>query len=209
METKLNSVETTGKTVEEAILMAVAQLGTRREKLDIEVLSEPETALFGIIKKKEAKIRATRKLDAAELAKEYLDTLFEKMGVDVQAAVTVKEEVLQAELTGENLGLLIGKRGETLDSIRYLLSLYIGKVYENKLKVIVDTEGYLAKREESLKRLAVSTAHKVKKTRRRIVLRPMNSYERRIIHAALQDDPYVKTVSEGEEPYRQVIVVLK
>ena len=209
METKLNSVETTGKTVEEAILMAVAQLGTRREKLDIEVLSEPETALFGIIKKKEAKIRATRKLDAAELAKEYLDTLFEKMGVDVQAGVTVKEEVLQAELTGENLGLLIGKRGETLDSIRYLLSLYIGKVYENKLKVIVDTEGYLAKREEALKRLAVSTAHKVKKTRRRIVLRPMNSYERRIIHAALQDDPYVKTVSEGEEPYRKVIVVLK
>ena len=135
--------------------------------------------------------------------------MFEKMGVDVQATVTVKEEVLQAELTGENLGLLIGKRGETLDSIRYLLSLYIGKVYENKLKVIVDTEGYLAKREESLKRLAVSTAHKVKKTRRRIVLRPMNSYERRIIHAALQDDPYVKTVSEGEEPYRKVIVVLK
>ena len=209
MNTNLTSVETTGKTVEEAILMAVAQLGTRRDKLEIEVLSEPETALFGIIKKKEARIRATKKMDAAETAKAYLEELFEKMGVEAGATVTVAEETINAELSGERLGVLIGKRGETLDAIRYLLSLHIGRLYENKYKIVVDTEGYLAKREESLQKLAISTAHKVKKTRRKMALRPMNSYERRIVHSALQDDPYVKTISEGEEPYRKVIVVLK
>ncbi|MBE5818301.1 MAG: protein jag [Clostridiales bacterium] len=205
----LNSVETTGKTIEEAILVAVAQLGKSRDKLDIEVLVEPETSLFGLIKKKEAKIRATVKLDLVEKSKEYLEKLFELMGVEAQAQVTLEDDVLHAELVGKKIGVLIGKRGETLDSVRYLLSLYIGKFTDQKIKVVLDSEGYLAKREQALQKLAVSIAHKVKKTRRRVVLEPMNSYERRIIHSALQDDPYVKTVSEGEEPFRKVIVVLK
>ena len=205
----LNSVETTGKTIEEAILVAVAQLGKSRDKLDIEVLVEPETSLFGLIQKKEAKIRATVKLDLVEKSKEYLEKLFELMGIEAQAEVTLEGEVLHAELIGKKIGVLIGKRGETLDSVRYLLSLYIGKFTDQKIKVVLDSEGYLAKREQALQKLAVSIAHKVKKTRRRVVLEPMNSYERRIIHSALQDDPYVKTVSEGEEPFRKVIVVLK
>ena len=205
----LNSVETTGKTIEEAILVAVAQLGKSRDKLDIEVLVEPETSLFGLIQKKEAKIRATVKLDLVEKSKEYLEKLFELMGVEAQAEVTLEGEVLRAELIGKKIGVLIGKRGETLDSVRYLLSLYVGKYTDQKIKVVLDSEGYLAKREQALQKLAVSIAHKVKKTRRRVVLEPMNSYERRIIHSTLQDDPYVKTVSEGEEPFRKVIVVLK
>ena len=205
----LNSVETTGKTIEEAILVAVAQLGKSRDKLDIEVLVEPETSLFGLRQKKEAKIRATIKLDLVEKSKEYLEKLFELMGVEAQAEVTLEGEVLRAELIGKKIGVLIGKRGETLDSVRYLISLYVGKYTDQKIKVVLDSEGYLAKREQALQKLAVSIAHKVKKTRRRVVLEPMNSYERRIIHSTLQDDPYVKTVSEGEEPFRKVIVVLK
>ena len=205
----LNSVETTGKTIEEAILVAVAQLGKSRDKLDIEVLVEPETSLFGLIQKKEAKIRATIKLDLVEKSKEYLEKLFELMGVEAQAEVTLEDDVLHVELIGKKIGVLIGKRGETLDSVRYLLSLYVGKYTDQKIKVVLDSEGYLAKREQALQKLAVSIAHKVKKTRRRVVLEPMNSYERRIIHSTLQDDPYVKTVSEGEEPFRKVIVVLK
>ena len=205
----LNSVETTGKTIEEAILVAVAQLGKSRDKLDIEVLVEPETSLFGLIQKKEAKIRATIKLDLVEKSKEYLEKLFELMGVEAQAEVTLEDDVLHVELIGKKIGVLIGKRGETLDSVRYLLSLYVGKYTDQKIKVVLDSEGYLAKREQALQKLAVSIAHKVKKTRRRVVLEPMNSYERRIIHSTLQDDPYVKTVSEGEEPFRNVIVVLK
>ncbi len=205
----LKSVETTGKTVEEAVLVAAAQLGVRKEKLDIEVLEQPEKSLFGLIQKKEAKIRATVKLDIVELAKKYLEDMFALMEVEAIADVTLAEGVLHAELVGNKIGVLIGKRGETLDSIRYLLSLYIGRYTEEKIKVVVDSEGYLAKREQSLQRLAISVAHKVKKTRRKVILEPMNSYERRIIHSALQDDPYVKTVSEGEEPYRKVIVVLK
>lgn len=205
----LKSVETTGKTVEEAVLVAAAQLGVRKEKLDIEILEQPEKSLFGLIQKKEARIRASVKLDIVELAKKYLDDMFALMEVDASAEVTMEDGALHAELVGNKVGVLIGKRGETLDSIRYLLSLYIGKYTEEKIKIVVDSEGYLAKREQSLQRLAVSVAHKVKKTRRKVILEPMNSYERRIIHSALQDDPYVKTVSEGEEPYRKVIVVLK
>ncbi len=205
----LNSVETTGKTVEEAILVAAAQLNTVKEKLDIEIIEQPEKSLFGLIQKKEAKIRATVKLDLVDISKQYLEDMFKLMGVEATADVVLEDTVLRAELSGKKVGVLIGKRGETLDSIRYLLSLYIGKFTDEKIKVVVDSEGYLEKREQSLQRLAVSIAHKVKKTRRKVILEPMNSYERRIIHSALQDDPYVKTVSEGEEPFRKVIVVLK
>ncbi len=205
----LNSVETTGKTVEEAILIAVAELGTKRDKLDIEIIEQPEKSLFGLIQKKDAKIRATVRIDLPEIAKEYLTKLFALMGVEADAEVTLRDDVLHAELVGKKIGVLIGKRGETLDSVRYLLSLYIGKFTEDKIKVVLDSEGYLAKREEALQKLAVSISHKVKKTRRKVILEPMNSYERRIIHATLQDDPYVKTLSEGEEPFRKVIVALK
>ena len=205
----LRSVETTGKTVEEAILVAVGQLGTQKEKLDIEVLEQPEKSLFGLIQKKEAKIRATVKLDIIDISKQYLSDLFKLMNVEADTEITLDEDELHVELIGKKIGVLIGKRGETLDSIRYLLSLHIGRFTDEKIRVVIDSEGYLAKREQALQKLAVSIAHKVKKTRRRVILEPMNSYERRIIHSTLQDDPYVKTVSEGEEPYRKVIVVLK
>ncbi len=205
----LRSVETTGKTVEEAILVAVGQLGTQKEKLDIEVLEQPEKSLFGLIQKKEAKIRATVKLDIIDISKQYLCDLFKLMNVEVDTEITLNNDELHVELIGKKIGVLIGKRGETLDSIRYLLSLHIGRFTDEKIRVVIDSEGYLAKREQALQKLAVSIAHKVKKTRRRVILEPMNSYERRIIHSTLQDDPYVKTVSEGEEPYRKVIVVLK
>ena len=204
----LKSVETVGKTVEEAILVATAELGTGRDKLDIEVLEQPEKGFLGI-KKKDAKIRATVKLDIADIAKQYLEDLFKLMDIEASVKAELNEGELHCELSGKKIGLLIGKRGETLDSIRYLLSIYIGKFTEEKIHVVIDSEGYLAKREEALQKLAVSIAHKVKKTHRRMSLEPMNSYERRIIHAALQDDPYVKTISEGEEPYRKVVVVLK
>lgn len=204
----LKSVETTGKTVEEAILVAVAELGKTRDKLDIEILDQPEKSLFGL-KKKDARIKATVKFDLIDAAKDYLKDLFELMGVEADCDIKLEGDELRCELIGSKLGVIIGKRGETLDSVRYLLSLYVGKFTDDKIRVVLDSEGYLAKREESLRKLAISIAHKVKKTRRRVSLEPMNSYERRIIHSALQDDMYVKTVSEGEEPYRRVTVVLK
>ena len=205
----LNSVETTGKTIEEAILVAVAQLGTKREKLDIEVLEQPEKSLFGLIQKKDARIRATIKIDLVEIANEYLTELFKLMGIEAEPQTVLEEDTLKVEIKGKKIGVLIGKRGETFDAVRYLLSLHMGKYMDDKIRVVIDSEGYLAKREQALEKLAVSIAHKVKKTRRGVMLEPMNSYERRIIHSALQNDPYVKTVSEGEEPFRKVIVVLK
>ncbi|MBE5816929.1 MAG: protein jag [Clostridiales bacterium] len=205
----LKSVETTGKTVEDAITAAVGQLGTRRDNLDIEVLEQGEKGFLGIIGSKEARIRATVKLKISDVAQNYVEGLIEKMGIKATVTSRLEDTLLIVELAGDNMGLIIGKHGETLDSIRYLLSLYVNRISETKLKVILNTEDYLRKREETLTRLADNLADKVVSTKKRVVIEPMNSYERKIIHTALQNDKYVTTHSEGNEPYRRVVIELK
>jgi len=205
----LKSVETTGKTVEDAITAAVGQLGTRRDNLDIEVLEQGEKGFLGIIGSKEARIRATVKLKISDVAQNYVEGLIEKMGIKATVTSRLEDTLLIVELAGDNMGLIIGKHGETLDSIRYLLSLYVNRISETKLKVILNTEDYLRKREETLTRLADNLADKVVSTKKRVVIEPMNSYERKTIHTALQNDKYVTTHSEGNEPYRRVVIELK
>ena len=205
----LKSVETTGKTVEDAITAAVGQLGTRRDNLDIEILDHGEKGFLGIIGSKEARIRATVKMKISDVAQSYVEGLIEKMGIKATVTSRLEDTLLIVELAGDNMGLIIGKHGETLDSIRYLLSLYVNRISETKLKVILNTEDYLRKREETLTRLADNLADKVVSTKKRVVIEPMNSYERKIIHTALQNDKYVTTHSEGNEPYRRVVIELK
>ncbi len=143
--------------------------------------------------------------------KEYLDDVFKAMKVDAKIEITFNKEYndLDIDLSGEEMGLLIGKRGATLDSIQYLTSLYTNKISDQYVRVKIDTEGYRARRKKTLEHLARNVARKVAKTRRPVYLEPMNPYERRIIHSALQNDRYVVTRSEGEEPYRKVVIVLK
>lgn len=206
----MRSVESSGKTIDEAILMAVAQLGVQRDNLEIEILEEPVKGLFGIIGARDARIRATVKKTPGEKAKEFLLEMLELMGIEAAAVdVSEKSNCINIEIKGSGMGLLIGYRGETLDAIQYLVSLYVNKQTEEYIRVIVDTENYRAKREETLKRLARRLAHKVAKTKKRVVLEPMNPYERRIIHSALQNNRFVKTYSEGEEPHRRVVIALK
>jgi spoIIIJ-associated protein len=133
------------------------------------------------------------------------------MKVDTKIEITFNKEYndLDIDLSGEEMGLLIGKRGATLDSIQYLTSLYTNKISDQYVRVKIDTEGYRARRKKTLEHLARNVARKVAKTRRPVYLEPMNPYERRIIHSALQNDRYVVTRSEGEEPYRKVVIVLK
>jgi spoIIIJ-associated protein len=132
------------------------------------------------------------------------------MGILAEIKIKENDDIVNINLIGPNMGLIIGHRGETLDSLQYLVSLVINKNNDGKYKkVILDTENYRLKREETLKRLATKIAYKVRKTNRAVKLEPMNPYERRIIHAALQNDSYVVTYSEGEEPYRKVVVDLK
>ena len=142
-------------------------------------------------------------------ARTFLGDLLGAMGVEAAISMTYEEGVLNIDLEGEDMGILIGKRGQTLDSIQYLTSLVVNKGKAAYVRVKIDTENYRERRKATLENLAKNMAFKVKKTRRPAYLEPMNPYERRIIHSALQDDPYVTTHSEGEEPLRKVVITLK
>ena len=131
------------------------------------------------------------------------------MTVVIDAKFDEKESTLDIELSGDEMGVLIGKRGQTLDSLQYLISLVVNKGTNEYIRVKVDTENYRQRRKETLENLAKNISYKVKRTKRPVSLEPMNPYERRIIHSALQNDRYVTTHSEGEEPYRRVVVTLK
>lgn len=147
--------------------------------------------------------------DDAKKAAAFLAGLTDRMGVPVSIELMETPEQLRMQMAGENMSLLIGRRGETLDALQYLTSLNINRGREEYLRVSIDTENYRAKREEALRKLAVRMAGRAKKSGRRVALEPMNPYERRILHSALQNDPEVTTHSEGEEPYRRVIITLK
>ena len=170
-------------------------------------LSEPRT-------EREPKIRQEVKMDEVvvqQKAREFLDQIFGTMGMEVSVETSVNREEgeMQVMLTGEDMGLLIGKRGQTLDSLQYLVSLVVNKETEGYLRVKLDTENYRERRKDTLETLARNISYKVKRTKRPVSLEPMNPYERRIIHSALQNDRYVVTRSEGEEPYRHVVISLK
>ena len=143
--------------------------------------------------------------------KAFLDSMFGAMSMEVNADITFDDEenTVNVDLTGDNMGVLIGKRGQTLDSIQYLTSLVINKNSEKYVRVKLDTENYRKRRKETLESLAKNIAYKVKRSRRPVSLEPMNPYERRIIHSALQADKFVSTRSEGEEPFRHVVVYLE
>ena len=199
------------KTVEDAITQASVALGVTSDKLEYEVLEKGSSGLLGIFGVKPAVIKARKKVTVLDEGREFLEKVFDKMNMDVTIDMKYNEEEksVSINLIGGDMGVLIGKRGQTLDSLQHLVSLVINKHSEDYLRVKLDTENYRERRKETLENLAKNIAYKVKRTRRPVSLEPMNPYERRIIHATLQDDRYVVTKSEGEEPFRHVIVLLK
>jgi spoIIIJ-associated protein len=203
-------IEIMGKTVEDAISNALTELNVTRDKIEVETIEEGSKGFLNLIGVKPAKIRVTLKKNSLDAAKTFLTEVLQSM--DMKAEVKIKEEnnEIRIDLIGANMGLLIGYRGETLDSLQYLVSLVVNKDHnEEYRRVILDTENYRAKREETLKRLASKIAYKVRVSGRVLKLEPMNPYERRIIHSTLQNDLYIYTFSEGDEPYRRVVVDLK
>ena len=140
--------------------------------------------------------------------KEFLDKVFKAMGMDVSVKVEQMGNDMDIELSGDEMGVLIGKRGQTLDSLQYLTSLVVNKGSSEYIRVKVDTENYRKRRKDTLENLAKNLAYKVKRTKRPVTLEPMNPYERRVIHSALQNDKYVSTHSEGDEPFRRVVITL-
>ena len=213
MDNNVEYVEISAKTVSDAITEACRKFGVTSDKLDYEVVEEGSSGFLGI-GSKPAVIKAgvkVEKLSVDGVAKKFLNDIFAAMNMEVVVNVCYNEtdNSMDIELSGEEMGILIGKRGQTLDSLQYLVSLVVNKEMEEYIRVKVDTENYRQRRKETLENLAKNIAYKVKKTRRPVSLEPMNPYERRIIHSTLQNDKYVTTHSEGDEPFRRVVVTLK
>ena len=208
----MEMITVTAKTVEDAITQASVQLGVSSDRLQYEVVEKGSAGVLGgLFGSRPAIIRAKKIETVDDKAVEFLNSVFDAMGisVDVETKLNEEEKELEVNLTGGEMGILIGKRGQTLDSLQYLVSLVVNKESEEYIHVKVDTENYRQRRKETLENLAKNIAYKVKRTKRSVSLEPMNPYERRIIHSALQNDKYVTTHSEGEEPFRRVVVTLK
>lgn len=207
----MTAVEKIGKTVEEAVALALAELNVNENRVDVEVIEVPSKGLFGLIGTKPAKVRVTlKKIDAVAVAQEFLQNIFTAMNIEVAIEKIAAEEGIIFNLHGQDLGILIGKHGQTLDALQYLTNLAANRdIEQDRVKIVVDVEDYRKRREETLYRLAERLADKVKRRGERVVLEPMSRHERKIIHMALQEDKRISTYSEGEEPYRKVVIALK
>lgn len=203
-------IEVSAKTVDDAITEASIKLGTTSDKIEVEVIEKGSTGFLGI-KSKPAIIKARKKNDTVDNIREFLENVFSAMNMEVTIDIKKAEDdkVYEVELSGKEMGLLIGKRGQTLDSLQYITNLAVNKHSDGYIKVKLDTEDYRQRRKDTLENLAKNIAYKVKRTKRPVSLEPMNPFERRVIHSALQGDRYVETHSEGEEPFRHVVVTLK
>ena len=209
----------TGKNVEEALTKAVVELGVTSDKVEYEVIDKGSAGFIGIgskpakinarVKEDEVIVVSEAPADIEAIIVEFLSKVFAAMNLTVKINVNITEESVDVDLVGDDMGVLIGKRGQTLDSLQYLVSLVVNKKSDKYLRVKLDTENYRERRKETLENLAKNIAFKVKRTKRPVSLEPMNPYERRVIHSALQNDKYVTTKSEGEEPFRHVVVLLK
>lgn len=206
----MEMITVTARTVDEAVTKALIELETTSDKLEYEVVDKGSAGFLGI-GSKPAAIRARKKETVQDKAVDFLTSIFHAMNMNVSISSDFNEEEqeLSMNLEGEDMGILIGKRGQTLDSLQYLVSLIVNKDTDGYLRVKLDTENYRERRKETLETLAKNIAYKVKRTKRPVALEPMNPYERRIIHAALQNDKFVTTRSDGEEPFRHVVIALK
>lgn len=199
-------VEKMGKTVDEAVDLALAELDATRNEVDVEVLEEPSKGILGFIMVKQARVKVVLKENPSKRASALLKGIFRTMDLDVKINISENEKTMFINLEGPDLGILIGRRGETLDALQYLVNLSANKNMETRKKIIIDIEGYRNRREKTLQRLALKLADKARQRGRNVVLEPMSSQERRIIHTALQGRNDIYTFSEGEEPYRKIII---
>ena len=203
-------IEISAKTVDDALTEACVKLGTTSDMLEYQVIEKGSSGFLGI-GSKDAVIKVKLKATVEDNVRDFLSQVFKAMNLEVEIITKVDEnnKNIDVELKGADMGILIGKRGQTLDSLQYLTNLAINKHSENYYKIKIDTEDYRNRRKDTLENLAKNIAYKVKRTKRAVSLEPMNPFERRVIHSALQNDKFVTTHSEGEEPYRHVVVTLK
>lgn len=200
-------IEKEGKTVESAIMEALTELDIDRENVDIEIIDEGSKGLFGLIGGRSAIVRVYKKISYEEIINDFLNPILTAMGINEEISVFLEgDNRLMVKLPAENIGIVIGRRGETLDALQYLLGLAVNRYSDSFMRVTLDVGNYREKRDETLERLAKRLGEKVSKTRKNMTLEPMNPYERRIIHATLQDYKSIETYSIGDEPNRKVVI---
>jgi len=206
MPGEIREAEKTGKTVEEAVEFALAELGISKEDAEIEVLEEGNKGLFGIIGSRAARVKVKEKKRPEKIIHSYLEKIFQAMHIEAKTDLQFDGEQYYVSFQGKDLGILIGRRGDTLDALQYLVNLVVNRQVEKRVRIVLDVEEYRRRREETLIRLAQRLSEKVKRTRKHVVLEPMNPQERRVIHTALQNDASVYTFSQGNEPFRKVVI---
>ncbi|SHT35266.1 putative RNA-binding protein [Mycobacteroides abscessus subsp. abscessus] len=202
----MREVTATGNSVEEAVASALAQLETTRDRAEIAIVDEGKKGLFGIFGTRPAIVKVSKKIDAIEEAKNFLTDVANKMGSPVDIEVIKEGKQVQFILSGEKIALLIGKRGQTLNSLQYLTQLVINRYAEQYVNVLLDAEDYRKRRNDTLMQLADRLAFKAVRTGQRVSLEPMPSYERKVIHTALMGNKRVKTYSDGVEPNRYIVI---
>lgn len=198
-------IEKTGKTIEEAIELALNELNTSKDCVDIEIIEEPAKGLLGI-GAKPAVVKVTMKDNRNEIINEFLGKIAGCMNINLTNTIEEKDGRISVNMEGNDMGLLIGYRGETLEALQTILGVVANKGSEDYMKIDLDAENYREKRKETLKNLASKKAYEAVKYNKNITLEPMNAYERRIIHMALQENDKVTTYSIGEEPYRKIVI---
>lgn len=202
----MKQVTATGQTVEEAVESALAQLKTTKDRTDVDIIDEGKKGIFGIFGSRPAIVKVTVIIDPLEEAKKFLTQVSEQMGAPVEIEIKRDGKQVLFVLTGEKIALLIGKRGQTLNSLQYLTQLVINRFSDQYLTVILDAEDYRNRRNETLIQLAERLAQKAIRTGQDVALEPMPSYERKVIHTALSENKRVKTFSDGAEPHRFIVI---
>lgn len=203
-------IEKTGKTVEEALEAALAELGVDRDQVEYKVVEAPSKALFGLLGGREAKVEVVlKKVNPVDTARAFLEKVTRAMGLAVSMSVSEDEDCVTINLRGEDLGLLIGKHGQTLDALQYLMNLVAQRDARDRLRIVLDIEDYRKRRAETLEQLALRLADRAKRSGERVVLEPMTPHERKIIHMSLQSDSRIETFSEGQEPFRRVVITVR
>ncbi|CEP67733.1 Single-stranded nucleic acid binding R3H [Moorella glycerini] len=205
----MKEIETSGKTVEEAIEAALRSLGAKREEVEIYILEEGSKGFLGLLGSRQARVKVVLPDSPEEVINDFLTKVLKAMHVAAGIEIRQREGYYFVSFHGKDLGILIGRRGDNLDALQYLCNLAVNRVLKNKVKIVLDVEGYRKRREQTLINLARRLSARVKETGKRVVLEPMNPQERRVIHTALQNDSEILTFSEGQEPNRKVVIALR
>jgi spoIIIJ-associated protein len=202
----VKQVTATGQTVKEAVESALAQLNTTKDRADVAIIDEGKKGIFGIFGSRPAVVKVTVIIDPIDEARKFLLQVSEQMGAPISIEVKRDGKQVLFVMTGEKIALLIGKRGQTLNSLQYLTQLIINRFSNQYLTVVLDAEDYRNRRNDTLVQLAHRLALKALKTGKDVALEPMPSYERKVIHTALSDNKRVKTFSDGSDPHRHIVI---